>query len=92
MSETRYYGVCSSPTCKIIKLVDWRNAHERLPCYCPKCGSQLIVECPHCGQRICHKDGVFCFYCAGPFKAVIKVRRSRTAVRTKRQPRRETPG
>lgn len=67
------YGVCPNPTCNIIKAVPWGEIYRGIIKGCPRCGKPLIVRCPYCSKYIEHREGIFCFHCLKPFKAVLKL-------------------
>lgn len=88
---TKIYGICSNTSCRIIKEVRSSTQWDSGACYfCPKCGSGLITECPHCHRAIYHREGIFCFYCSKPIKPSVKLApalrsRSQTANKSTRK-------
>lgn len=65
MGKTKFFSVCPNSHCKFTEnITDTGVAHCH---YCPKCGSELVTECPACRRPIWYK-GKYCGGCGHSFK------------------------
>ncbi len=61
------YVVCTNTSCKFSKV-----GNEASMSGCPMCGSDLLYQCPACGERIQERYALYCRKCRKPLKPQLE--------------------
>lgn len=67
--QFKEYAICSNPSCNF----SVQGVKETIA-GCPRCGSDLIYECPHCHSLLYFKNQSFCIEknCRKPIKPAME--------------------